>query len=210
MTVPKCGVCQTEDSKYKCPVCELRYCSINCFKAHKTIHAEDEFPSANSQASSRIVRDRPGTTQRIPKIDYTGFENNAEFKRLLIRYPLLKLQLQSVYGLTLEPGPDEARTWHRQPLYGEQRDHRQQFGGRGRGRGRGMQGDRGGKGRGDFHSSTDRQRGPWTQEKGDKEALSTIQKMRQGAEDDERAEGMREFAELCRMTFAPDAESPMT
>ena len=30
----------------------------------------------------------------------------------------MKVQLQAIYGLTLEPGPDEARSWNRQPLNG--------------------------------------------------------------------------------------------
>lgn len=53
----------------------------------------------------------------------------------------------------------------------------------------------------------DRQHGQWTQEKGDKEGLAVIKKMRQGGgEEDEKAEGMREFVELCLMKFGPDRE----
>lgn len=47
----------------------------------------------------------------------------------------------------------------------------------------------------------ERQRGPWTQEKGDKEATLVMVRMRQGSEDDQKAEGMREFIELCGMKF---------
>ena len=46
----------------------------------------------------------------------------------------------------------------------------------------------------------DRQHGAWTQEKGDKEALSVVKKMRNGA-GEEKAEGMKEFNELCQMKF---------
>jgi len=53
----------------------------------------------------------------------------------------------------------------------------------------------------------DREHGFWTQEKGNKEALLAIKKMRMGGgEDDRRAEGMREFAELCAFKFGPDRE----
>ena len=51
----------------------------------------------------------------------------------------------------------------------------------------------------------ERQRGPWTQEKGDKEALATIKKMRSGdGEPDDLTEGTREFVELCRIKFGGD------
>lgn len=152
-----------------------------------------------------MKRDRPGTTQRVPKVDFASLEKDADFKHLLSRFPLLKIQLQTIYGLTLEPGPDEARSWNRQPLYGQHRPEPPSFRGRGRGRGRGSdRGGRGGRGRGGFEANEDRQHGPWTQEKGDKEGLAVIKKMRLGGEDDRKAEGMREFVELCVLKFGPD------
>ncbi|KAK5119281.1 hypothetical protein LTR85_007637 [Meristemomyces frigidus] len=173
------------------------------------IGADDEATKIQQEARSK--RDRPGTTQRVPKVDFTGLEHDADFKRLLARYPLLKLQLQRIYGLTLEPGPDETRSWNRQPLYGQQRTDAPNFRGRGRGRGRGFDtGVRGGRGRGGFQANEDRQHGPWTQEKGDKEGLAVIKKMRQGDEEDEKAEGMREFVELCLMKFGPERKVDQT
>ena len=47
----------------------------------------------------------------------------------------------------------------------------------------------------------------WTREKGDKEALSVMKKMKGGATDDDRAEGVREFVRLVAMRFGSDAES---
>lgn len=52
----------------------------------------------------------------------------------------------------------------------------------------------------------ERQRGMWTKEKGDKEALSVLKKMRGGKEDDDRAEGVREFVRLVGMRFGSAAE----
>lgn len=166
-----------------------------------------------------MKRDRPGTTQRVPKVDFTGFEDDAEFKRLLKRYPLLKAQLQVIYGLTLEPGPDDKWTWNKQPLLpppfsgAPRRIFR---GGAGRGRGmRGARGMRGGRGRGGYdrdggrEAFEERQHGLWTHEKGDKEALLAMKKMKTtgvGREDDERVEGMREFVELCQIKFGSGRE----
>ncbi|KAK4683393.1 zinc finger HIT domain-containing protein 3, partial [Tremellales sp. Uapishka_1] len=33
--VQTCEVCLAQPSKYRCPACPLRYCSVSCFKAHK-------------------------------------------------------------------------------------------------------------------------------------------------------------------------------
>jgi hypothetical protein len=52
----------------------------------------------------------------------------------------------------------------------------------------------------------ERQRGMWTREKGDKEALSVMKKMRSGKADDDRAEGVREFVRLVDMRFGSGAE----
>ncbi|XP_028662815.1 zinc finger HIT domain-containing protein 3 [Erpetoichthys calabaricus] len=32
-----CEVCQEEVSKYRCPCCIIRYCSVNCYKSHKDV-----------------------------------------------------------------------------------------------------------------------------------------------------------------------------
>jgi hypothetical protein len=46
----------------------------------------------------------------------------------------------------------------------------------------------------------------WTREKGDKEALQVMQKMKGGKEDDDRAEGVREFVRLVALRFGSGAE----
>ena len=126
-----------------------------------------------------------------------------------VMYPLLKVQLQAIYGLTLEPGPDEARSWNRQCLPGFDPSHFSNRGGRARGRARGR-GDFGrGRGRGGRHGvmsdELEREYGAWTQAKGDKEALKAIKKMRgEDGEVDDLNEGMREFVELCRIRFGDE------
>lgn len=148
-----------------------------------------------------VKHDRPGTVHRAPKIDFTSFEQDTEFQRLLTRFPLLKVQLQLIYGLTLEPGPEDARTWNRGPLFGEQ-SSTQRGRNRGRGRGRAGQGSRMGEKR-YAGREEERPRGPWTQEKGEGEAIRLVGKMRAGPGEDELAEGMREFVELCVMRYGP-------
>jgi hypothetical protein len=46
----------------------------------------------------------------------------------------------------------------------------------------------------------------WTRDKGDKEALLVMKKMRNGKADDDRAEGVREFVRLVDMRFGTGAK----
>ncbi|KAI7353894.1 hypothetical protein KC354_g11351 [Hortaea werneckii] len=240
-STPLCGICTAHESKYKCPVCSLRYCSLACYKQHQPLHAttssssssEEKEKSSTTQpqqqpqqptapSSSRQRQDRPGPNRRGPKIDMTRFDSDPAFLALLHRYPRLRIQLQALYALTLEPGPEEARTWSRQPLPGEsapatgtgfgQRGRGGRRGGRGRGRG-------GGSGfGGNATPSEGRQHGPWTVEKGEKEALGTMKKMRVGSQNNngssgggggggDKAEGLKEFVELCLLRFGPESQN---
>jgi zinc finger HIT domain-containing protein 3 len=143
-------------------------------------------------------------------VDLTGFENDPEFKRLITRYPQLKTQLQVIYGLTLEPGPDDERSWNRRPLFADPTARGGHNRGRGRGHSRGGRGGRHGVKRGRYEIPAEgRPRGSWTQDKGDKEALAVMKKMRAAAPNglaDAKTDGMREFIDLCLMKFGPDRE----
>ncbi|RMX80169.1 hypothetical protein D0869_07754 [Hortaea werneckii] len=230
-----CGICTAQESKYKCPVCSLRYCSLACYKQHQPLHvtasSSSEETSTNPQQqqttpSSRQPKDRrPGTNHRVPRIDITHFDSDPDFHSLLHRYPRLKIQLQALYALTLEPGPEDARTWSREPLPGDPvPTPGPGFNTKGRGGGRGGRGGRrGGRGRGGSRVGGEataaleggRQHGVWTVEKGEKEALGTMRKMRRGGNSNQqqqqntgsgsdKAEGLREFVELCMLRFGPE------
>jgi hypothetical protein len=142
-------------------------CSIACFKQHKESHATDP-PKERSSQTVQPAQTIPSESISLPaarnplpgsskKIDFTGFESDPELLRLLSRYPNLRIQLQSVYGLTLEPPPQEQRSFS-------------SFRGRGRGRGRGG-----------FQ-----QQSHWSQAKGDKEATESFKNMR-NVDGDEQA-----------------------
>ncbi|KAF2720643.1 hypothetical protein K431DRAFT_205900, partial [Polychaeton citri CBS 116435] len=210
-----CEICTQQPSKYKCPQCALRYCSLDCYKTHKPTHPEPP-PSALTTSSSASEafklppRDRPGTTRRIAKPTFEDFEADPELSRLLRRYPQLKAQLGAVYAMTLEPGVEDMRGWNRVPKEFTANSIGGSGGGGRRGRGRG------GRGRGmgrmverrrwfDAEKEDDRQMGVWTKEKGDKEGLGILRRGRAGGngrtDEEERAEGFREFVELCQLRF---------
>jgi hypothetical protein len=162
-------MCDSEYSRVRglCRILTVSSCSIACFKQHKESHAADppkEQPVQSSQPTQPILSEpAPSPVVRNPlagstkKIDFTGFESDPELLRLLSRYPNLRIQLQSVYGLTLEPPQQEQRSFSSY---------------RGRGRGRG---------RGGFN-----QQSHWSQAKGDKEATESFRNMR-NVDGDEQA-----------------------
>lgn len=110
------------------------------------------------------------------------------------RYPKLYYEISAVFALTLEPGPDDQRTWRESGLFSETQEHRSSFrGGRGgRSRGRG----------GHHHQGEhdEKLRGPWTREKGDRQAQDVMHRLRH-VDDEEVSEGMVEFIKLCGIKF---------
>jgi len=109
-------------------------------------------------------------------------EKNLQLLELLKKHDALRVQLQSVYGFTLEPAPE---------------DRRSRGGFRGRGRGRGARGGRGG--RDSFNPL--QQSGPWTQAKGDKEAQGQLKRLREAEEEG----GVAEFVRLVKMMHGKGA-----
>jgi hypothetical protein len=57
----KCGVCETNPSKYKCPSCRLSYCSVACYKKHKEIpcQTQEKLPVADIKTSLIGQEQRP-------------------------------------------------------------------------------------------------------------------------------------------------------
>ena len=175
-----------------------------CSKIHKTSHENEHDKetvlSAPPVTHQQELAEQP-PTQSDGQSKFEGFEEDLELKRLLSRFPHLRHELQLVYGVTIEPGPDEAHTWARQKWLDDGSAQKQQSrstrsrGGRGRGRG----GFRGGY-QADELPFGERQHGPWTQSKGDKQGLDLIRKL-QDVSHPELSEGMLEFVRLCALRF---------
>jgi hypothetical protein len=108
-----------------------------------------------------------------PKSSYNTLAQHPSLAVLFNQYPLLRAQLKAIYTNTFEPSsstfPPHNRGNSRNP--------------RGRGRGRG---------RGGYHDHVDK--GPWTPERGVKDALKEIKKLKEA--DGDMGMGMKEFLEL--------------
>ena len=54
-----CSVCKTVEKKYKCPVCMIFYCSLDCFKIHKTTTC-NSFSQSSDEEDPGVVVDTLG------------------------------------------------------------------------------------------------------------------------------------------------------
>ncbi|KAF2143285.1 uncharacterized protein K452DRAFT_268675 [Aplosporella prunicola CBS 121167] len=183
-----CGVCTERPPKYKCPSCEIRYCSLNCFKVHKPVHETPDDPTTDIVPSSEAHLSQPSApflaSATLPQSsDDTPFNallSNHTLQHLLQRHPGLRSQLQRIYASTLEPSSnDVAPASHSRG----NRGYRGGYRGRGRGRGRG----------------DGRPRGPWKQEAADKGAVRQI--LRVQNYEGESGDGMKEFVALTQKLY---------
>ncbi|KAF2256785.1 hypothetical protein BU26DRAFT_527061 [Trematosphaeria pertusa] len=180
-----CSVCNSEPKKYKCPTCSVPYCSISCFKEHKSTHPETA-PTPSAPPEPEIPQ--PPPPQPLPKylrkkIDFSILGTNPKFQELLKAYPTLLPMLQRIYAATIEPDPEDGPQSRRRGGY--------------RGRGRGYRG--GGRGgRGGWANDE----GPrWTQKKGDADAMKMLKGLRDGKRAGEEKEAMTAFVGLVEETF---------
>lgn len=72
----KCLICNTNDSKYKCPKCEIGYCSIQCYKQHKLTHSNDPIPPPSS-TSTEINNNNKSNNNSSTIVD-VGVSNNSD------------------------------------------------------------------------------------------------------------------------------------
>ncbi|CCF58095.1 hypothetical protein KAFR_0D04470 [Kazachstania africana CBS 2517] len=101
--VNKCGVCQKNDSKYKCPKCALNYCSLVCYK-NENVHRHDQQEEANiikNNEPKEVPKSemREEKTLKSPELDkiYAG---TPELKELL-KYNTVKFHLHKVYKILI-------------------------------------------------------------------------------------------------------------
>ncbi|KAK4695655.1 hypothetical protein P7C70_g8512, partial [Phenoliferia sp. Uapishka_3] len=61
---PICGVCQVQFSRYTCPTCNLRYCSLSCFRS--TLHSEcsESFDRASLVDEIKSAKDKTGEEKK--------------------------------------------------------------------------------------------------------------------------------------------------
>ncbi|KAI9019499.1 hypothetical protein CLU79DRAFT_720202 [Phycomyces nitens] len=54
-----CKVCSSTDAKYKCPKCKILYCSLACYKVHKSTPCESNDPVKEQLETESIRKEIP-------------------------------------------------------------------------------------------------------------------------------------------------------
>jgi zinc finger HIT domain-containing protein 3 len=75
-----CNVCTLNDSKYKCPTCNVKYCSVDCFKNHKLSKCEDTKEKQNEEV--QIIEDKIGVPSHTNLFETIDTVNETKLKEL--------------------------------------------------------------------------------------------------------------------------------
>ncbi|KAF3933428.1 hypothetical protein ABW19_dt0209826 [Dactylella cylindrospora] len=176
-----CKFCEKEQAKYKCPTCSTPYCSLACYKPHKTKHDEEkdsqpapgpiatsEPPSSNdaqetSMDAASSAHSAPEPVTERKKDDFDALLKSEPLVSAIQNNANLKTRLLDIYNCTqkLAFEAENARLIAQNAQFNRQR-----------GRGRG--------GRHHFH----RKPMDWTIERGMNRGLRKIQAMRKGGKDE--------------------------
>lgn len=94
-----CQICKSNPSKYKCPTCSIRYCSLACYKNEELhIHSEKEPESKEvGTGISQSNEDKVSTKLKSEKFDKI-YQNSADLQDLL-QYNTVKFHLNKVYKI---------------------------------------------------------------------------------------------------------------
>ncbi|KAL3454512.1 hypothetical protein BJX65DRAFT_260633 [Aspergillus insuetus] len=181
-----CEVCASEPSKYRCPTCEISSCSLACTRTHK-IYCAPKAPSTEATNTPSDSLPQPDQAASLVAGENSQTAQNghrmatrepsAEIKDLLKQYPMLGDQLRDIYTATLQ------EQWVEGPVHGD----RPRYHGRGK--------------------PPQRNRGPWTREKGFSRGLGKVRKYRGRCEDGlETGKGAEAFMRL--LTLVNEGNDP--
>ncbi|EDO16316.1 hypothetical protein Kpol_1059p6 [Vanderwaltozyma polyspora DSM 70294] len=99
----KCAICEIEISKYKCPKCGIRYCSLTCYKNEdKHKHTEETVVEQTKVAIESVNKDclnddSGDNVLRTPELNAI-YKETPELRELL-KYNTVKFHLHKVYKI---------------------------------------------------------------------------------------------------------------
>ena len=108
----KCDICKEEESKYKCPTCGIRYCSLKCYKNeelhnHSKVNETKTSDEKNENETETDVGSKIKNTESITEDSKTElstsklndiYQNTPQLQQLL-KYNTVKFHLMKVYKI---------------------------------------------------------------------------------------------------------------
>ncbi|XP_068600220.1 zinc finger HIT domain-containing protein 3 [Brachionichthys hirsutus] len=119
-----CGVCEVETTNYRCPVCQIRYCSLGCYKRHKDTCTPLEQPAprgakeaiSTEQWNVEDLLKEEDVTDKVPLERLQLLGQSKELKDLLCN-PHLRQIICSVN--TADNKSDAMKAAMQEPLFVE-------------------------------------------------------------------------------------------
>ncbi|RLP64721.1 hypothetical protein L150_03475 [Candida albicans Ca529L] len=103
-----CGICQVEQSKYKCPKCSIAYCSLTCYKSES--HTHDNLPTVTDttsqpppQQQQQSQQQQQQTTTTTPGDDRFSKLLQDDQIKYLLNQPSLQFHLLSIIKILIDP-----------------------------------------------------------------------------------------------------------
>ncbi|SCW00765.1 LAFE_0C11496g1_1 [Lachancea fermentati] len=91
----QCQICKQQLSKYKCPKCAVRYCSLACFKNQEK-HIHDE---STVKEQKPIEKKPEDVTKQLHTPKYNEMLQRSDKLRELLQYNTVKFHLAKVYKI---------------------------------------------------------------------------------------------------------------
>mmetsp|Transcript_1794 Transcript_1794/g.1952 ORF Transcript_1794/g.1952 Transcript_1794/m.1952 type:complete len:142 (-) Transcript_1794:2571-2996(-) len=90
-----CGICNVSESKYKCPKCNVNYCSIVCFKDSSHTHESIEEKKTQTEDPKVLIKDEP-------VIKFDKLLNDPQIHSML-KYKSLQFHLSVILKIINDP-----------------------------------------------------------------------------------------------------------
>ncbi|OTB03582.1 hypothetical protein M426DRAFT_23737 [Hypoxylon sp. CI-4A] len=178
-----CLVCDSDQGKYKCPLCGLYTCSLTCFRDHRDNHPHVEpppmeQPKSTFPSSSGDVKPAGGfqdtsglqeSTAQSGTLERSEIADLPEYKALTQRFPQLERLLWAIAVATDPPTPNGGSNGMHNPLPG-------------------------------FNKGRRKANQPWTRDVGYENGIDVLRRIRDAPGDDREA--LREYSELVRLYTA--------
>lgn len=78
-----CQICNEALSKYKCPSCEVLYCSVGCYKGHKLKCEPKVISSARSEGNKPLQDEDSNIEDKIAPTTLQQLQYSEDLKNLL-------------------------------------------------------------------------------------------------------------------------------